>query len=183
MARRLMTVFAIVSLGVLALAFAGCGGSKKSAATTETTTTAATTTTETTTAATDTTATDTTATTDTSSTDTTATTGAAGFASAQNCQEFANISSQISSALTGSGSVADVQKAFDELAAAAPSEIKGDFETLSKYFGQVADAVGNLQPGETPSADAIAKLQAIDTTEVNQASQNIAKWTSENCTG
>jgi hypothetical protein len=168
MARRLMTVLAIVSLGVLALAFTGCG-SKKSAATTETTTTeTTTTTTETTTAATDTTSTD--------------TTGTPDFASAKNCREFAQITSQISSALTGSGSVADVQKAFDELAAAAPSEIKGDFETLSKYFGQVADAVGNLKAGETPSADAIAKLQAIDTTEVNQASQNIAKWTSENCT-
>ena len=37
MARRVMMLLAIASLGVLALAFAGCGGSDKSAATTETT--------------------------------------------------------------------------------------------------------------------------------------------------
>ncbi len=95
MARRVMMLLAIASLGVLALAFAGCGGSDKSAATTETT---AATTTETTTEATttETTTTDTTATetTDTTATETTDTSAIPDFATSENCKQFAEIGAE-----------------------------------------------------------------------------------------
>ncbi len=177
MARRVMMLLAIASLGVLTLAFAGCGGDNKSASETTTATTEATTTETTTTETTptETTSTDTTATTDTS--------GSTDFASAKNCQEFAQIQAKMSGALTGSTNVQDLKDAFDQLTAAAPAEIKDDFQTLSDYITQVADAVGNLKAGETPSADALAKLQSIDTTKATQAGQNIGAWTAKNCGG
>jgi len=177
MTRRLVTILAVLSLGGLVFIAAGCGGDDNSNTGAETTASTATTETETT-EATETEATETTETTDTTET-------TSDFASAENCQQFAEIGAKISSALSGTGAdnLDDVQQAFDELAAAAPSEIKADFETLADWFSKVADALGDVKAGETPSADALAKLAQIDSTEVTQASQNIAAWTTENCTG
>lgn len=192
MARRVMMLLAIASLGVLALAFAGCGSSK-SAATTETTAATTTeTTTEATTEATDTTATDTTATdtTATETTDTTSTSGTGSFADAGNCKEFAEFGQKISSAFTGTGD-ADLQKVADELdqmAAAAPSDIKPDFQTIAGGYRQIADALNgvDLTSGKTPDAATIAKLSRLSTqlgTKMSTASQNIATWAQQNCTG
>jgi ABC-type glycerol-3-phosphate transport system substrate-binding protein len=186
MARRVMMLLAIASLGVLALAFAGCGGSDKSAATTETTATTTTeTTTESTTGATDTTATDTTATetTDTTETETTDTSTTPDFASSENCRQFAAIGQKISSSLTGGESdLGDVAKAFHQYADASPADIKDDFQTLADWFDQVAGALGNLKAGQTPSAADLAKLQTLDSTKATQASQNISTWVQQNCT-
>lgn len=188
MARRVMMLLAIASLGVLALAFAGCGGSDKSAATTETTAATTTeTTTESTTEATDTTATETTDT--TATTDTTSTSGTGSFADAQNCKEFSEFGQKISNAFTGSGD-ADLQKVADELdqmAAAAPSDIKSDFQTIADGYGQIADALKgvNLSSGQAPDAGTIAKLTRLSTqlgTNMSTAAQNIATWAQQNCT-
>jgi uncharacterized glyoxalase superfamily protein PhnB len=176
MARRLITILVAALVGGFVLAGAGCGGGGSSSTSSETTTPSTETTEATTTEATTTEATTTTASTETTGND---------FASAKNCQEFAQIGAKISSALTGSTNVQDVQKAFDQLAAAAPAEIKDDFQTLSDFFGQVADALQgvDLSSGQTPSADQIAKLQSLDSKAATQASQNIAAWTTKNCTG
>ncbi len=79
----------------------------------------------------------------------------------------------------------DAKAAFDELAAAAPNDIKGDFLVLAKYMGEVADALEgyDASSGQAPSAAAIAKLSAIDATGATAASTNIAKWVQENCSG
>jgi hypothetical protein len=49
-------------------------------------------------------------------------------------------------------------------------------------MGTVADAVGDVGPGETPSAAALAKLASLDTTAATEASTNISTWVTENCT-
>jgi len=160
MARRLITILVAATVGVFVLAGAGCGGGGNSS-------TASSETTETTEATT------TTATTETSTT---------SGVTAKDCQEFAQVGAKISSALTGSTDVQKLKDAFAELTAAAPADIKGDFQTLSDYIGQIADALQGVQPGQTPSADALAKLQSLDSTAATQASQNIAKWVTDNCT-
>lgn len=180
MARRLVTLLVVASFAGFVLVAAGCGGDDKTSAP-DTTTTATTPITE----ETDTTATETEST-DTESTETTDTTSTTtDFASSENCQEFAQIGSKISGALTGSGDIGDVQGAFDQLAEAAPDEIKDDFTTLAGYFGQLADALEGYDPssGQAPSAEALAKIQAIDSAGATEASQNISTWAQENCSG
>jgi hypothetical protein len=179
MARRFVPLLVIASFALLVFAFAGCGGDDESASgdttATETTTTEETTTEETTTD-TETTETETTDATETAESD---------FASTENCQEFAKIGTQISGALTGTTDPDQIKQAFDDLAAAAPEEIKADFETIADYMSKVADALGgvDLSSGQTPDASALAKLQGLDATAATAASTNITKWVTENCSG
>jgi hypothetical protein len=188
MARRFVPLLVIASFALLVFAFAGCGGDDESASgdtvATETTTT------ETTTTETEDTDTETTETTETETTETTETTEATetdaepDFATSENCQEFAQIGAKVSGALTGTSTDPnDIKEAFEQLAAAAPDEIKADFETLADYMTTVADALGGVNPGEQPSPDALAKLAQIDSTKATAASTNISKWVTENCAG
>ncbi len=91
MPRKLVTLLVIASFATLVFAFAGCGGDDNSAS--GDTTTTETTTTEEQTTETETTETTETETTDTETTDTTETSGD-DFASAENCEEFAQIGSR-----------------------------------------------------------------------------------------
>jgi hypothetical protein len=185
MARRFVPLLVIASFALLVFAFAGCGGDDESASgdtvATETTTTE-TEDTDTETTETETTETETT---ETETTEATETDADSDFASSENCQEFAKIGAQVSQALTGTSDVGQIKEAFDELAAAAPDDIKADFETLADYMTQVADALQgvDLTSGQTPDPSALAKLQGIDATKATAASTNISKWVSENCTG
>jgi hypothetical protein len=180
MARRLMTLLVVLCFGTFVFAAAGCGGDDDSASAdtelTETTTTEETETEETTEE-------ETTETEDTDTTETTET--SATGAITENCEEFAQIGAQVSSALTGTTDVNQIKSAFDELAAAAPAEIKDDFEVLADYMTSVADALGGVDvgAGEQPSPEALAKLAQLDATAATAASTNIAAWVTENCTG
>ena len=183
MARRLVPLLVIASFALLVFAFAGCGGDDDSSASDDTTLTETTTTEETTEE--ETTEEETTETEDTDTTDTTETSASDDFATSENCQEFAKIGSEISGALTGSTDPDQIKQAFDELAAAAPSDIKADFETLADYMGKVAEALQgvDLASGQTPDPSALAKLQSLDATAATAAGQNISKWVTDNCTG
>jgi hypothetical protein len=182
MARRVMLLFTIASLGLLVLAAAGCGGDNKSASetTTEATTTEATTTETTPTTTTETT-TETTSTTDTS--------GAPTFATAENCKEFTDFGQQISQAFSGSGD-SDLQTVadnLDKLAQSAPADVKSDFQTLADGYSQIADALKgvDLSSGQQPDPQALAKLSQLGTewsTKMTTAATNIATWAQKNCT-
>ena len=178
MARRLVPLLVIASFALLVFAFAGCGGDDNGSASEDTTVTETTTTEETETTETETTETETT---ETETTETTETSASGDIS--ENCEEFATVGARISEAVSGTADLDELESAFAELTAAAPDEIKGDFETLSDYLSAVADAVGSLGPGETPDPSALAKLQAIDATAATTASTNIAAWVTENCTG
>jgi hypothetical protein len=179
MARKFVTLLVIASFATLVFAFAGCGGDDNSASgDTTTTETTETTTTETT----ETTETETTESTDTETTDTTETSGD-DFASAENCEEFQQIGSNLTEAITGTTDVDEIKATFDELAAAAPDEIKADFQILAEYMGSIAEALqgANLGAGETPDPQALAKLAQLDSTAAQTASTNISTWVTENC--
>jgi hypothetical protein len=182
MARRLVPLLVIASFALLVFAFAGCGGDDDSSAQ-ETTATETTTTEETTEEeATEEESTDEEST-DEESTEEESTETTSSGDTADNCEEFATIGSQISEAVSGTADLDEMEAAFAELTAAAPDEIKGDFETLSEYLGAVADAVGDVQPGQTPDPGALAKLAQLDATAATTASTNISTWVTENCTG
>jgi hypothetical protein len=178
MARRLVTLLVALCLGTFVFAAAGCGGDDNGSASEDTTLTE-TTTEETTEEET----TETEETTEAEDTETTETETTASGDLTENCEEFAQIGARVSEAVSGTADVDEIKTAFDELAAAAPDEISSDFEVLADYMATVADAIGDVGPGETPSPDALAKLATLDATAATTASTNIAAWVTENCTG
>ena len=170
------------ALGALLVALAtGCGSSKKSSASPPAapTTTAAATTTEATT-------------TDTTSTTTSSSSGAKpSFASTKNCAQLASLASQIAkSATPNANGTVDLSREVDAmkaLAAAAPSEIKGDFQTFADAFANFAKVYGSngFKPGTAPTAAQIAKLTAaaksLSTPKLQAAEQHLSAWASTNC--
>ena len=166
----------VLLIAALALVAAGCGGDSKNeaSAVTETTVVTETTTSE-----------DTTATTDSSATSTDET--SIGDLSGE-CAEFAGISTKLAQSLSGQNAdLESASKAFDEIADQVPDEIKADYKVIAENFAKIAEALKgvDLQSGETPGPEALAKLQALassmDSVEVQQASQHIEAWVQKNC--
>jgi hypothetical protein len=187
MRRTKLSALVVLLLAALALTAAGCGGggSKNSAATTEAAATEATTTEEATTEE----ATTEAATTEEATTEAATTTSPiAGLVAGGKCKDLANLGQKYSQALSGAGNSQDLEKSAEvlqEFADEAPSEIKADFQVLADYLTKIVDVVGNLKPGDTPSATQLQKLQelgtSIDTQKLTQASQNITAWVAKNC--
>ena len=148
---------------------AGCGGGKKKAASTTSgsaTTAAA-------------------ATTSSSS-------GTPSFASAKNCKDLAALGAKMSAALqaasgNGLSSLNDEADIFKAMASAAPSEIRGDFETFASAFSSYAQALSKakFKPGQTPTAAQIAALtdasKSFSTPKLQAAEQHLAAWGQKNC--
>ena len=179
-ARKLL----VIPIAVLALVAAGCGGdsSNESAADTTATTVA----TETTTATEETTS----ATEETTSTEETSTTaGSSGdLELGGKCKEFAGISQKLSESLSGqTADLEDASKIFDEIADQVPEEIRADYQVIAENFKKIAEALKgvDLTSGQTPSPEALAKLQelsqSMNSSEVQQATQNIEAWVQKNC--
>ena len=166
---------AALLIAVLALVAAGCGGSSSDEASSDTETTVAT---ETTTPE------ETTATTDDSGTSTDIDLGNLSG----ECKQFAGISSKLAQSLSGQdANMEDAAKAFADIADQVPDEIKDDYQVIAENFSKIAEALKgvDLTSGQTPSPEALAKLQelskSMDSTEVQQASQNIEAWVQEHC--
>jgi hypothetical protein len=165
MRRWTISAVAVVVLGV-ALAGCGGGGSKKSSApaTTQSTQTAASTTTSTPT-----------------------TSGTPSFAASGRCKDLAASAQKFSSALTGAaGDLKKQAQIFQDFADQAPSDIRSDVKTIADAFSKLANSGVSLKPGQVPSGDQLAKLQAaikqIDTAKVRQAEVRIEAWVRKNCT-
>ena len=68
-----------------------------------------------------------------------------------------------------------------------PDEIKDDYQVIAQNFAKIAEALKgvDLTSGQTPSPEALAKLQELSKTmnsaEVQQASQHIEAWVKEHC--
>jgi hypothetical protein len=171
---RFGTVLVVVSLGVLVLALAGCGGGGDEVAEPAVETTA-------------TTETETTATTETEATETEPTSTAGGFVASGKCKELAESAQEFQADFT-SGDV-DFQEAadrFQEFADEVPDEIQDDVQTLADAFSKYADALEGVDLTSTnPDPAALQKLQElsqeIDQEKVSQASQNVAAWVQKNC--
>ena len=165
----------VLLLAVLALLAAGCGGDDESQASDETETAIV----ETTDDGTGTEGEDATE---------TAATEDDGAALGGECAEFAGLSARLSQALSGSSSDLDsASQVFDDLADQVPEEIRDDYEVLADNFRELAEALQgvDLQSGETPSQEDLAKIQeltqSLDTPEVQEAAGTIEAWATENC--
>jgi hypothetical protein len=165
---------AALLIAAVALIAAGCGGSDSNEASSDTTA----------------------ATTETMSVDTTATTDDSGTSTddaaignlSGDCAQFAGVSSKIAQSLSGQdANMEDAAKAFAEIADQVPDEIKDDYQVIAENFSKIAEALKgvDLTSGQTPSPEALAKLQelskSMDSAEVQQATQNIEAWVSQHC--
>jgi hypothetical protein len=165
---------AALLIAALALIAAGCGGSSSDEASADTETTVAA----------ETTMPEETTTTDDSGTSTDVDLGNLSG----ECAQFAGISSKLAQSLSGQdANMEDAAKAFADIADQVPDEIKDDYQVIAENFAKIAEALKgvDLTSGQTPSPEALAKLQELsktmDSAEVQQASQHIEAWVSEHC--
>lgn len=174
---RWVTIFAV---GLAAIALAGCGGSSSSTTTTTTTTT-------------ETSAASTTSTESTTSATTTEASGSTipNFASGK-CKDLAASASKISQqfgASSATGNLQNAAKEFQAFVAIAPSEIKGDVQTIADAMTSYANAMKgiDLKSGQVPSAADLQKIAAasksLNQAKLQAAEQHIAAWTQKNCGG
>jgi hypothetical protein len=180
---RWLTIAAAVAALALGLAAAGCGGGDDEASDEP----------DATLTETETDATDETSTEETSTDEDTDTGDLGNFDfSSEECQQLAAAGSRFGEAVSGATSgadLADEADAFQEFADAAPEEIRDDMQTLAEAYDAIVAALSDidLQAGETPSAEQVAQLtqalSSIDQTGVQGASERIATWAQENCSG
>jgi hypothetical protein len=175
MRRKAFWAVALAAIGVLLLT-AACGGGDDDSAAADTQA-AATTESPAATEATDTTSSEDDGDDDTSS-----------FEGSADCLELAQLGVKVSEALSGTGADTEKTKEFlDEFADKAPDEISDDFQVIADAYSKIADALGdaNLQAGETPDPEALAKLQevatSLDQQKLEEANTNITAWVQDNC--
>jgi hypothetical protein len=171
----------LFAVGLAGLALAGCGGGSNNASSNTTTETTTTTAAETTTSA---------HTTTSGGTTTSDLSNVPNFTSGK-CKDLAasaaKISQDFSAAGAGTGNLDNVAKEFQAFADAAPSEIKGDLETIGTALSSYAKALHgvDLSSGQTPSAGDLQKVQAalskLDTQKLEAAEQHLEAWTQKNC--
>jgi hypothetical protein len=118
------------------------------------------------------------------------------FASAKNCQDLAGLAAKVATAVTASsGNFANVLQTesneLKALAQAAPSDIRGDFQTFSTAFSGFLQALqkSGYKPGSTtqPTAAQIAALstaaRSFNSPKLKQAERNLTAWAHQNCKG
>ena len=167
-------LFLLIPAAVIGFVVAGCGGSKESAGTTTRAggfSTVEATTTQGTTPAT-----------------TPKTTPTSTLASAKDCKDLEELGRKFSSAFSGAANSQNLKKEAEllkQFAERTPSDVRVDFRLVADYMSKVADAVGDIKPGQTPSAEALAKLQKlstqIDQAKLTAASAHISAWVQKNC--
>jgi hypothetical protein len=150
---------------ICAVVAAGCGGSKKSASTTTSSTPAATTTTGST---------------------------APKFATSKNCAQLEALGTKLAQSLQTTSGSAEARldkeaQVLHDYANAAPSEVRGDFQTLADAFDTYVHALlkAGIKPGQAPTAAQIAKIQAaakaFSSQKLQAAEQHLAAWAQKNC--
>ena len=179
-------------IAALAFVVAGCGGSSDSGSNAAADTVVADTSASTDDMSTETTSTDmTSADTTSTGTSSTDTNGSVAGLSGE-CKSLAEASQKFSEASakvgqSGGNDLGTTADAFDDLAAAAPDELKDDFRVLADVMKQYSEVLKDvdLEAGEVPSADQVAKLarlgQSLGAQNVQKASAAIATWTTEHC--
>jgi hypothetical protein len=154
-------LFAVTAI-VCTVVAAGCGGSKKKSASPTTTSTTART-----------------------------TTGTLPLATG-NCAQLKTLGTKLAQALqTTSGSaetrIRNEAKVFQDYANSAPSDVRGDFQTLANAFNTYVQALlkAGLKPGKVPTQAQIAQIQAaakaFSTPKLRAAEQHLTAWAQKNC--
>jgi hypothetical protein len=123
--------------------------------------------------------------------------GGTSFASAKNCRQFAGLAAKIASAISAtSGNPATAlqteSQQLQTLASAAPSGIRGDFQTFATAFSSYLTALekAGFKPGASsssaPSAAQIAALtsaaKVFSSAKLTAAEAHLSSWAASNCT-
>ena len=175
-----VTLMSALLVGLVVVA-AGCGGGSKKLASSTSTSAAATTAAGASTTA---------GATTTSSSKTSVPT----FASAHNCIQLAALGAEVAKSLQLTAgnlqaSVANEGKVLQAMASAAPSQIRGDFETFASAFTGYVQTLAKmgLKPGTAPTAAQIAQLaaaaKAFSNAKLQAAEQHLSAWARTNCAG
>jgi len=159
---KLLTVSAVVCVVIAA----GCGGSSKKSASPPSSSTSA--------------------------GSTTTSSAAPKFATSKNCAQLEALGTKLAQSLqTTSGNaetrISNEAKLFQAYANAAPSEVRGDFQTLASAFNTYMHALlkAGLKPGKVPTAAQIAQIEAaskaFSTPKLRAAEQHLSAWAQKNC--
>jgi hypothetical protein len=117
------------------------------------------------------------------------------FASAKNCQDMASLAAKAAAAVEASGNPLNALQGeaaeIQALAKAAPSAIRGDFETFSTAFTGFLDALqkagyklGSKTPPTAAQAAAFEKAaRSLDTPKLRAAEAHLSAWARQNCKG
>jgi hypothetical protein len=117
------------------------------------------------------------------------------FASAQNCQDLAGLAAKAAAAVEASGNSSNALQTesteLQALAQAAPSDIKGDFQTFALAFSGFLHTLqnsgyklGSKTPPTAAQAAAFAKAaRSFETPKLKQAEQHLSAWAHQNCKG
>ncbi len=106
----------------------------------------------------------------------------------EDCLELAQAGAKVAQAVDPSGNfdAEGVAAFYEELAANAPEEIQDDLLVFADYMEEVAEAFQgiDLSSGAAPSPEDLQALQALGDIgpEVQEASENLSAWATENCT-
>lgn len=123
------------------------------------------------------------------------TTGVTGsFATARNCRQFAGLAAKIAGAMspTSGDTKSSLQTEARELQAfadAAPSDIKGDFQTFATAFSSYLQALAHsgytLGATTPPTAAQVAALtnaaKVFSSAKLTKAEQHLSTWVQGNC--
>jgi hypothetical protein len=126
-------------------------------------------------------------------------TGGAGaepaFASAANCQQLAGLAARAAASIQSSGNAANALQSetaeIQALAKAAPSDIRGDFQTFAAAFSGFIDALhasgyklGSKTPPTPAQAAALVKAEkSFESPKLKQAETHLQAWAKQNCKG
>jgi hypothetical protein len=146
-----------VTAGVFAVIAAGCGGSKKSASRGATTSSAA-----------------------------------PRFATAKNCAQLEALGTKLAQSLQATSGSTETRlenevKIFHQFANAAPSDVRGDFQTLADALDTYVHAMlkAGVKVGQVPTPAQIAKIQAaakaFSSPKLSAAQQHLTAWAQKNC--
>jgi hypothetical protein len=109
---------------------------------------------------------------------------------AREVQRMAEAQAAALQAVTGNvDTVEEAADAFEEMADAAPSEIKDDMRILAEVYTEYGEIVAesNFDPssGQPPSSEALEKLQEasekFNDERFTEASERVSKWFQEEC--
>ena len=121
--------------------------------------------------------------------------GSPSFASAKNCQDLAGLAAKAAAAVEASGNSTNTLQTeateLQALAKAAPSDIRGDFQTFAAAFSGFLHALqssgyklGSKTPPTAAQAAAFAAAaKSFDTPKLKQAEQHLSAWAHQNCKG
>jgi hypothetical protein len=118
--------------------------------------------------------------------------GSPKFATAQNCAQLEALGTKLGQALQATSGSAESRltheaKLLQDYANAAPSDVRGDFQTLASAFATYVHALVEAlpNPGTPPTAAQVAQVQAatkaFDTPKLRAAERHLSAWAHENC--